>query len=565
MLASAYPTVQFKGSSIINVSYGKQTNGEVSVGSLDLLDEQGDLEFASITSKAAQGMGEEEIETWKELPHSSFDVVIMNPPFTRATGHESDKVGVPNPMFAAFNSDEEEQQLMSRATKKLTKGTSGHGNAGEGSYFLVLADRKLKDDGMLGLVLPMSLISGSSWEKSRKKLKSNYRDLTVITISGVEDEEISFSADTSMAECLVVGQKHTSGNERATFVILEERPSSQLLGTSIASQIRKNKSDNLRRLEDGPFGGTSIEFGDDRVGKAIDAPLPSSGGWNLGRVDDLSLAQTSYQLEKGQVWLPTMTNPHGSEIPISTVSQVGEVGPYHMDINRTKSDGSIRGPFNLEEISPNSHPTYPVLWSHDADRERTIVFGPDKKGVKKQGSNEQEKNLIDKKVNDVWDTASNCHFNRDFRFNSQSTALQFTPGLTIGGRAWISIKLQETKLEKALVLWGNTTFGLLMYWWHANKQQPGRGTIGISPLRNFLVLDVSRLSDSQIDEACNIFDDVSQKHLDPLHQIGSDSVRQEIDTRFARDVLGLPSSVYGNPLDLLRSKLGAEPTVTGGK
>lgn len=565
MLASAYPTVQFKGSSIINVSYGKQSNGEVSVGSLDLLDEQGNLGFASITSKAAQGLGEEEVEALKELPHSSFDAVIMNPPFTRATGHESDKVGVPNPMFAAFDSSEEEQKLMSEATKKLTKDTSGHGNAGEGSYFLVLADRKLKNGGMLGLVLPMSLISGSSWEKSRNKLKNKYKNLTVITISGVEEEEISFSADTSMAECLVVGQKNTSGSDRATFVILEERPSSQLLGTSIARQIRKIKSGNLRRLEGGPFGGTSIKFGDNRVGKAIDAPLPSSGGWNLGRVDDLSLAQTAYQLEQGQIWLPTMTNPHSSKVPVSTVSEVGEIGPYHMDIYANKSDGSIRGPFNLEEIRPGANPTYPVLWSHDADRERTIVFGPDRKGVRKQHSNKQEKKLIDRKVNEIWSSASHCHFNRDYRFNSQSTAMQFTPDLTIGGRAWLSIKLPGPKLEKALVLWGNTTFGLLLYWWHANKQQPGRGTIGKNALHNLSILDVSSLSGKQIDEACKIFNDVSQKSLDPLHQIDSDSVREEIDTRFAQDVLNLPSSAYGKPLDLLRSKLGAEPTVRGGK
>ena len=75
-------------------------------------------------------MGESERETWSALPHASFDVVIMNPPFTRATAHEAERLTVPNPMFAAFTSTAEEQRLMGEATKQLTAETSAHGNAG---------------------------------------------------------------------------------------------------------------------------------------------------------------------------------------------------------------------------------------------------------------------------------------------------------------------------------------------------------------------------------------------------------------------------------------------------
>jgi hypothetical protein len=101
----------------------------------------------------------------------------MNPPFTRATGHEGEKIGVPNPMFAAFRSTDEEQRLMAKATEHLTKGTSAHGNAGEASIILVLADRKLKPGGVLGLVMPLSLLSGEAWENSRRLLSKNYTDL----------------------------------------------------------------------------------------------------------------------------------------------------------------------------------------------------------------------------------------------------------------------------------------------------------------------------------------------------------------------------------------------------
>jgi hypothetical protein len=104
-----------------------------------LLNPQAKLVEMAITAKAAEGMGEKEKETWATLPHASFDLVVMNPPFTRPTNHEGSKFDVPNPMFAAFANTAEEQKKMAEATKLLTAGTSAHGNAGEASIFLVLA------------------------------------------------------------------------------------------------------------------------------------------------------------------------------------------------------------------------------------------------------------------------------------------------------------------------------------------------------------------------------------------------------------------------------------------
>src|SRR5438552_16550417 len=187
----------------MTVAYGKQSDGGIALGSLDLLDPQGKFAPLAITAKAAESMGEKERETWAALPHASFDLVAMNPPFTRATVHEADRLNVPNPMFAAFTSSAEEQRMMADSTKRLTAGTSAHGNAGEASIFLVLADRKLKQGGVLALVMPMSLMVGESWEGSRSLLTKSYSDLVVISIAGATDEDSSFSADTDMAECLV--------------------------------------------------------------------------------------------------------------------------------------------------------------------------------------------------------------------------------------------------------------------------------------------------------------------------------------------------------------------------
>lgn len=569
MVSGAHPTVKYTQSSIMTVAYGRQPDGTVALGSLDLLDPQRKFGILDITAKAIESMGEKERETWSALPHSSFDVVIMNPPFTRATVHEAERLTVPNPMFAAFAATPEEQRLMADATKRLTAGTSAHGNAGEASIFLVLADRKLKRGGVLALVMPLSLLSGDSWEGSRSLLAKAYGELTLISIAGGSSDEMSFSADTGMAECLVVGRKSESGSDRATFVVLDERPAYPLVGWAAAQQIhRLVEGKNLRRLEDGPMGGTALHFGDDVVGQALNAPLPRSGGWNLARIADLSLAQAAYQLaSEKRIWLPTMAKTSVAEIPITTVGRIGKIGPIDRDINGKNPDGGLRGPFDIRAVDSDATPTYPVLWAHDAARERTMSFEHDCEGVPRRGSTASERDSLALKVENVWETASHCHFNRDFQFNSQPTAMQFTPRRTIGGRAWLSIRLSSVEQEKALVLWANTTLGFLLRWWHSNKQQAGRGSISKAALPKLLVLDVTALTSKQLKAATKIFDDMKSEPLLPFHQLDIDPVRQTLDKRFATEILGLPQSLIepDGPLDLTRKKLAQEPSIHGGR
>ncbi len=82
-----------------------------------------------------------------------------------------------------------------------------------------------------------------------------------MTISETGSHSRSFSADTGMAECLFVAKKSRPQNQepRATFVILDGQPQNTLEGELIAQAINTLvENGNVRKLEDGPFGGTRI-------------------------------------------------------------------------------------------------------------------------------------------------------------------------------------------------------------------------------------------------------------------------------------------------------------------
>ena len=569
MLSGSHPQVTYDGSAIFTQPYGVDEDGKVALGSIDLLRDMALLEGSQITAKALESGGEAEKDTWRFVPHVSFDLIIMNPPFTRATNHERRIPDTPNPNFAAFGSSIEEQKAMAAAAKKLTSGTIAHGNAGEASVFLALADRKLAKDGMLAMVMPLTLLTGASWEKCRVRLVESYEDLMLISIAGSESNALSFSADTGMGECLVIGKRNGKRQSRATFVILNEAPNHPIHSLAIAEQIRHLARDkSLKRLEDSPSGGSPIYFGNEILGQAIEAPLPRSGSWKLARIVDLSLAQSAYQLaNRSRIWLPTQQSSDAIEIRMATVADIGKTGPYHLDVSKRYSNGKIRGPFEIKSLQGNLIPTYPVLWAHEADRERTMQFEADREGIPFRAGSPGEQSIVESKVAQVFRTASHCHSNLDFQFDAQSTSMQFTGRKTIGGRAWISIQLPTPPQEKALVLWANTILGMLMFWWHSSKQQRRRGILTKTTLNTLPILDVTALSADQLQRAAQIFDETCQLPLKPLHELDIDENRKLLDRRFYSEVLGLPDAILadGGPLDILRQKLSREPSIRGGK
>ena len=112
MLSGAHPQTTYTDSHIMTVPYGAQDNGKVALGSLDLLANEQTFDAVAAVGLGAKGATKKDV--FVSVAHESFDLVIMNPPFTRPTGQEANKVGVPNPMFAAFAAGKDEQREMKR-------------------------------------------------------------------------------------------------------------------------------------------------------------------------------------------------------------------------------------------------------------------------------------------------------------------------------------------------------------------------------------------------------------------------------------------------------------------
>ena len=571
MLAGTYPGTPFEGECLLTMPYGRHDWG-VCVGSLDLLTAQTSFDIMQAAAKTAGGRGTEEVrDLMARVGHEQFDLVIMNPPFTRHGAREGDRTHVHNPAFAAFGANEEEQDELAEHLRRLGAGGHGHGHAGLASHFVELAHRKAASGGTLALVLPLSVLSGKSWEKIRILLAGEYRDPIVVTIAQETTHTRSFSADTGMAECLFVAKKGRPVRDRAraTFVILGSQPKDSLSGEQIGeaiSHVIATKA--VRALEDGPYGGTRLVIGATQYGEVLDSPLPSDGAWQIAGIRDMTLAQTAYQLASGRLWIEGMSVKDARAIPVSRMEEViKRVGPHHLDLSgaKIKSDGLPQGPFEKIDGCP-AGAAYPCLWNHNAPLERSISVNPDSHCRLREVRGKIPPNLV-RRAERRWETASRIHYNLDLQFNAQSIIACMTEMPSLGGRAWPTIIVDERICEHAFVLWCNSTLGLICHWWMANKTQAGRGTSTVTSIPSFYTLNLGELSRDQQKIAQVAVDGLHGVRLLPFDQMDEDAARRELDRTLLEDVLGLPTDLCqpGGPMERLRAKIASEPQIHGGK
>ncbi len=551
-LSGVEPSAAFGSSRLYTMPYGRQPDGTVKIGSLELL-QRSDVQTLFNTSDPALRTGSAGEETSAQItvdiPDEGFDLVIMNPPFTRATNHEGAHADITNPAFAAFDATPEDQTKMGKLINQIAKGTCYHGNAGIASAFAALADRKLKAGGVLALVLPLSVASGLSWQGFRKMLVGDYTDLTVLSIAA-SGNEMSFSSDTGMAECLVIACKREADSpaeQRVHFSSLKSRPRGFARAGSLASKI--TGSTRVRQIEDGPYGGTPAMIGEEPMGESITAPCrPNGSPWGPVRLSDYAVGQSAFALSRSEVWLPGSARQ--PRIAMDVLGKVGLLGLVHRDI----IGPAPRGPF--DKIAPSPTATYPALWNHDASQETRLVCLPDSQLQVRPG--------MEDKAADVWGTASRSHLNLDFTFGSQPLAVTFTEQESVGGRVWPNVIFSDKRFDFAFSVWANSTLGLLSYWWHSSRQQSSKAGVTIRSAETLSVLDFRVLSDDQLIIAEQIFDDFRDKELQPAYLADADPNRALLDRRVICDLLGFDKKTYEG-VRRLAAKWCAEPSVHGGK
>ena len=471
--------------------------------------------------------------------------MIQNPPFTKTSADNNSNA--PKGIFGDHPNKVEMRKCLKGHKSKI-----GNNHAGLGSYFIDVADKMLKTNGRMGIVLPSTVLSATSWKKVRSLLAQEYHDLIVVSIAAEKTADCVFSADTGMTECLIIAKRgKTKNSGRGTFICLHRQPIGRLEALEIAKEISRLK--DIPKIEDGITGGSPIRVGKEIIGYAQNCSLtPSNGVWSVFCIKDFATVQSAYQLVNSQLQLPRQD---ASElIPICQLSEIAKVGARVYDMvgkNKKKM-------FKIEKSCPETA-DYPCLWHVHNETQRAMVVQPDSHALLRSNSEDD--------INKINQQNSRIHYNMYLRYNTNSLAAMFTEQNTLGVNLIPNIVFENTNYEYVWTLWCNSTFGLLCHWINSSKQHLGRGIYARVDLRSLPTLDIRKLNQFQLMTAESIFSNLKNMKMLPFNEMADDPVRQELDRLLLSEVFGFKENTHQKAhegLGLLRKKLCDEPSIHGG-
>ena len=538
---------------------GPQPKRALGLGSIDLLDP---MEFQRQDLRPiGRGTAARERLTF---PPESQDLVIMNPPYTRTQDPAEWDQNIPNSKLGIPPTRDTELEQMGRRMEKIrARIKAGTGN-GFSLHFAHLAHRMVKRGGTIAVLLPMSSLSAGGgagqtwgiqrpdqgWPSFRRKLIDCYTDIRVIGIAGFEDTDSTFSQDTYIAEAMVIARRTPTGERpdgTGCFITLKRRPEDAEEAAHLAraiertvGQLQGEETGTVRDLDSGsgPDSGNRVD------GTVVKTLLRRNDIWSMSRVLNPALVQAVDELRSGR--LSIGDGDETASLPIEALGDISKLGMTGYETGRILS---------MQKTEPESR-AIPSIQGHDCATQRTLeIPAPDELYLQPQFEN-RRKNLSR--------TMSRLHFNDNFRYNSQSTSALMTTEPSIGRRGWLNVRMENEKQEKALALWLNTSLGLIVHWVTSNHTQNGLGHFSKKQARNVQVLDVTNLTQEQLDRMAETFDQVKKLPLLPANEAWRDRIRAELDRRVLEDVLGLGAEATES-VRSLRNQWCQEPTVQGRK
>lgn len=538
------PEVTVKGMNLYALDLGVGSE-EKRLGSLDLIRGTAQVTVALRPFPATRAKGKRVTETRPQqvqlpLPQNGFDLVCMNPPFTRSTGG--------NLLFGSLAP--KEREALQRELQRLIQNERllASATAGLASVFVVLADRYLKEGGRLALVLPKALLSGVEWERTRKLLMQRY--VVEFVVVSHDPQRWNFSENTDLSEVLLVARK-VAGNERpknnptrrhnpclplddesemldkTLCVNLWRNPRNSIEAFFVAEPMRRHEVPHLDK------GVAHLWVSDEKFGEAF------ALDWDEFCRLDHWLLPVAYAQSDLIRQLLSLTSQ--DKLPLCPLRELGELGPQRRDI--------------WDAFEPvNAPPGYPALWGHDATKVTTMQQQPNAYllplGVPRKG-----RPLRDAKL--LWSRAGRVLIAERMWLKTQRLPAVLLPEPVLSN-VWWPFQLHEKLGEdaaKALVLWLNSTMGVFLFVANRVETRGAWVTFKKPTLHAMPVLDVRKLTRRQRQRLAQAFDQLADKPLQPLSQLASDSARKAIDDAVCA-ALGLPD------ITPLRASLAREPIFT---
>ncbi len=507
-LTTGSRSIRYKRMGLHLMPYGPSKDGNISIGSLELLHQRRILPSAS--GMHADGVRQSEL-VWEDMDDpkiedaveavSGAQIVIMNPPFTNR-----------NNMGQKFPKETQKRLRggVDWVHEKLIQYDSSFGKSLDknsiGPMFSALADLCLDDThGVLTLILPTIALTSSSNYKRRKLLAQHYHIHTIV--SSHEPKQWNMSVDTGINESLIICRRHRNGHTPPTkFIHLDRMPTDESQVNDLHCCLLECKGNVI------PKGwGSVTEWPVDRI---------AGGDWTLAIWRSAELAEAAARFAESQQLLTLET------------------------LNLTPHDAGrqLRGSFKV--ASADTPGSFPILKSKGADGQKTIRSSPDEYWAPKNPKDSVSKIL--QKSGYLLITAGQN--NSTARLTATASTEKYV------GNSWMPVTGLSSQEAKAAAVFLNSTPGRLQI-----MREPGKNLVfpGYS-VASAIRIRIPDIREKHIQETLANCWEVTENMTVPQFRDGECVVRRLWDEAVA-DVLEWSHE----DLTGLRELLHREPHVRG--
>ena len=534
-LAMLNPDIQFDRMNLFVMPLGAE-GSNVLLGSLEFLNTSeaavqfalSDPDFGTSLRDAGQvyGGGWRGVDAGVTATLPELDLAIMNPPFTRSVGG--------NLLFGSLPRGERTQ--LQRELSRRLRSMQASSTAGLGAAFVAAASPKLRPgEGRLALVLPVTVCTGPSWSQTRALIANDY--LLDVVVASHDPARWNFSDSTDLSEALLIATRRPANGDgaehRTTFVNLWQNPNGVLDAHRVAEVVNTTQP---ARIED--TGTALLELDGEHVGEVFSIPETKLKGkqWvgvQFARADVVRSALRL--LEDSEVWVPGEAGV--GSIPMCRLDEIGEIGPDR----RRLVDG-----FN----ETTAVTAYPMIKGHDTNERTSFVCQPDHylsplakpKGGQKPGYGQH-----------LWQQSGRLLIAEGPRLDA-ARVLAMTSTTNVLSNVWWPVKVDNPQHESVLVVWLNSSAGLLATLAHRTSTEGGWVGFKKADLKGMAVLDPRQLTGTQLKGLSDLFDEVADAEFERLPGMADCPARTALDAGIS-EVLGLPD------LGRLRVLLASEPVV----
>ena len=502
------PRVDYTNMNLYTMQHGPQPDGTTKAGSLEILataKNKRDVASLAVPLPTAGELDARRAEPGAAPTESlagRFDLVIMNPPFTRndvrnRQYRSGDRrlVQLREIEIAGYLRD-----LDPSASKAIDQ-TSVR------TFFSPLADALLKESGAtLAKIVPTTALTSASGIQEREFLANRFQIDTIVTSH--DPKHVSFSENTTIHESLIVARRPGPERLPTRFISLAKMPRDAHEAILLSDLMNRES----------PLGDWGSEH-------SWPWPRVREGDWTAALFYNVALAEAVRDL---------------AALAGTALKPAGELCRIEPEGRRVR-DAFLR---NAKSDSPW---TTPVLWDHPTDRQTAMHATADVRAAPKP-----EKERYARKV--LLQKASRLMIVNRLRTDTvRVTACHADQPLL--GSAWVPVRpiSANPAYEHALCAWWNSTPGILTLI-HSRAKALDYTRYALHTLRSLLVPNPNVVS---IKPLARAFVKNRTATLLPWPQMHECPTRAVLDVAAAR-VLGID----GRAIARWRELVAREPTVS---